>query len=111
MKKRILTVIMLGLFLLGIPQEVKAENYPTLSERNLEVGTNADTTHYYSIKNKKYVSTKKTVLSYLTQSWAKSSQYVLTESKTKTSSLSVSATSGTFTKSAVTSTEIGRAHV
>lgn len=69
-----------------------------------EIGTNADTMHYSKIKNRKYIQTIKNTIAYLSSMWALSDHYTVTEGVSKTSSLSVSATKGSFTKAKISLT-------
>lgn len=101
MKNKILALgLCLSMATISMPAKVSATVIPP---KNIEVQNNggtstyADTVHYKIIKNKKYISTSKSIISYLTDMWAKSDKYTVTKGVTKTASLSVSATSGSFT--------------
>lgn len=60
-----------------------------------------ESSKYYKLEKKKYINTQTTRLTYLTNAWAKASQYVTQDTKTKTSTIGVSVSSGEFLKSKV----------
>lgn len=74
-----------------------SENVSEPVSSNENITPNADTVHYYSLKNKRYQSTSINVLAYIEPIWGYCSSYTTQRTRTETASLSVNATAGTFT--------------
>lgn len=115
MTKKIGRIVAFGLALCLVAltigsNEVYASENISLPESKLEsinndssgdASVNADMMHYYTLKNKVYISKSKSIVEYLTTAWAKSDNYTVTKTDTYSASLTVTATSGTFTSSKI----------
>jgi len=61
-----------------------SENVPEAVSSNETATPNADTVHYYSLKNKRYQSTSIDILAYLTSAWGYCSSYTTQRTRTET---------------------------
>lgn len=112
--KRILAFVLVLIMALSFENIAFAEErLDTISGTHKVVRTsggitpNSDTDHYYQLRNKTYISTNKSILSYLTNVWAKTTHYSRTKSVTKSSTLSVSAASGDFPEGVIKNISTG----